>query len=135
MQYSQSIHTLELVFGIVMAGFVCASASAAGMACSVRPDKAVRDAQLATLAKVSVDQARKTALRLVHAPNSSTATGELEVESGCLVYSFDIKIPQKPGVEEVMIDAGNGQVLSHRHETAAQEAAEQAKDRLAPKHK
>jgi hypothetical protein len=47
------------------------------------------------------------------------------------VYSFDIAIPGKPGIEEIIVDAGTGKVLSHKHESAKQEAAEQAKDRAA----
>jgi iron-sulfur cluster repair protein YtfE (RIC family) len=51
--------------------------------------------------------------------------GELEVEHGCLVYSFDIRVSGKEGAEEVLIDAGTGKVLSHTHESAEEETAEQ----------
>ena len=59
--------------------------------------------------------------------------GELEVEDGCLVYSFDIKVAGKSGAEEVMVDAGNGKVLSRKHESAMKEAAENAADKVKPK--
>ncbi|MES2150264.1 MAG: hypothetical protein V4508_10770 [Pseudomonadota bacterium] len=60
---------------------------------------------------------------------------ELEVEDGCLVYSFDIITKSANGIEEVMVDAVSGQVISNKHETPAQEAAEAAADKktAAPK--
>jgi hypothetical protein len=50
---------------------------------------------------------------------------------GCLVYSFDIRVSGKSGIDEVMVDPGTGKVLSHTHETPRQEAAEQARDQAA----
>jgi uncharacterized membrane protein YkoI len=58
---------------------------------------------------------------------------ELEVEHGCLVYSFDIKVAGKDGTEEVLIDARTGQVLSHEHESTKQEEEEQTKEHGGPR--
>lgn len=41
-----------------------------------------------------------------------------------LVYSFDIKKGTEPGIEEVLVDALDGVVVSVAHEDAAKEAAE-----------
>jgi uncharacterized membrane protein YkoI len=41
---------------------------------------------------------------------------ELESEHGCLIWSFDVRIAGKSGVQEVHVDAGNGNVLSVKHE-------------------
>jgi peptidase YpeB-like protein len=120
---------------VLLIFFVCTATSAAGMNCSTKPGTATRDHELQPLAKISMQDARRIAQAHVKAAPDSKTTGELEVESGCLVYSFDIKMPKKTGVEEVMIDAGTGAVLSRRHETAIQEAAERAKDRLSLKRK
>ena len=49
----------------------------------------------------------------------------------CLL--FDIRVSGKKGVEEVRVDAGTGKILSHKHETQKQEAAEQAKDKASSK--
>ncbi|GLI38806.1 hypothetical protein GHYDROH2_23070 [Geobacter hydrogenophilus] len=46
-----------------------------------------------------------------------------------MVYSFDIRVPGKPGIEEVMVDAGTGRVISHKHETQKQERAEKSKEK------
>jgi hypothetical protein len=55
------------------------------------------------------------------------ARSELEVEQGCLVYSFDVRVASKPGIEKIVVDAGTGKILLHKHETRKQVAAEQAK--------
>ncbi len=61
-------------------------------------------------------------------------SAELEAEHGCLVYSFDIEVAGKTGVQEVQIDAGNGTILSNKHKGPKAKAAEKAKDKAkAPK--
>jgi uncharacterized membrane protein YkoI len=49
--------------------------------------------------------------------------GGLEVENGCLVYSYDVKVPGKSGFEEVIVDAGSGKVLKTEHENSTGETA------------
>lgn len=97
--------------------------------CSIRPPKGTAKADLPKLAKVGQADAQKAALASKGVPaGASVAESELEVESGCLVWSFDLKLPDKAGVQEVMIDAGNLKVLSSAHESPKKEAAEKAKD-------
>ncbi|MGH8744039.1 MAG: PepSY domain-containing protein [Burkholderiales bacterium] len=105
------------------------SASATGLPCSIHLTKDTPASNLPALAKVSMADAQKTALRTVKAPIGTVANGELEVEHGCLIYSFDIRVSNKQGIEEIMVDAGTGKVLSRKHESPKQEAAEQAKDK------
>lgn len=54
---------------------------------------------------------------------------ELEAEHGCLIYSFDIEVAGQTGIQEVQVDAGNGKVLSSKHESPKADAAEKAKDK------
>jgi hypothetical protein len=54
--------------------------------------------------------------------------GELEKEHGRLVYSFDVLVPNRKGVEEVQVDARSGKVVSVKHESAAAEAKEHASE-------
>jgi hypothetical protein len=75
-------------------------------------------------AKVTSDSAMRTALAKV--PGGAISEAELEKEHGKLVYSFDIRDPKKPGVEEVLVDAKSGKVVSAKHESAAAEAKERA---------
>jgi hypothetical protein len=66
--------------------------------------------------------ARATALAKV--PNGKIQSAELEREHGELIYSFDIKVPGKPGIEEVQVDAINGKVVSMVHESPKAERTE-----------
>jgi len=75
-------------------------------------------------AKVTSDAAMKTALAKV--PGGTISEAELEKEHGKLVYSFDITAPKKSGVQEVLVDASSGKVVSTKHESAAAEAKEHA---------
>lgn len=103
--------------------------AAARLKCSVHPPKSVKGKALQPLAKVSVDAAEKAALAgFEAAAHPEVAERELEAEHGCLVYSFDLRVAGEPGITEVLVDAGTGEVLSRTHETAAQESAEKAKD-------
>lgn len=110
------------------------SVSAAGLPCSIRPAKDTPDSALPDLAKVSQADAQKAALARVKAPSIQVANGGLEIEQGCLVYSFNIRISGKSGIEEILVDAGTGKILSQTHETPEQEVAEQAKDKASSKY-
>jgi hypothetical protein len=88
-------------------------------------------AGLAASAKIDPATARSTAL--ARAPGGKIVSEELEQENGMLVYSFDIKVGSQPGIEEVLVDATDGKVVSATHETPAMEA-EEAKHDSAPAH-
>ena len=84
---------------------------------------------LAKRAKISEGVAAKTALARV--PKGEVQTVELEEENGKLIYSYDIKVPGKAGIEEVAVSAISGTVLSVAHETPADEKKEAAADKKA----
>ncbi len=90
--------------------------------------KPIKEEKPGLLAKASItgDQARKTALDRVR--GGVIQSGEIEEEDGKLVFSFDIKVPGKTGIEEVLVDAKTGAVVSVEHESPADEAREAAKD-------
>ncbi len=119
---------------------LCSLLATAGIAlaspapCTIHPKKAASKADLKSMAKVSEDDARKTALASLKDPSKGTVKeAELESEHGCLVYSFDIAISGTSGIQEVQVDAGDGKVLSSEHESPKAEAAEKAKDKAAQK--
>jgi uncharacterized membrane protein YkoI len=91
-----------------------------------------KKAELKALAKISKDSARVVALSRVPA-GSKVREAELERENGNVVYSFDIKVPNKTGVEEVQVSAIDGSVVSQTHESAKQEKAEKAKEKAEAK--
>jgi uncharacterized membrane protein YkoI len=106
---------------LTLLGGVCVlaatmSASAAER-CSIHPAKGVSGNQLAALAQVSQAEAERTAVSKIDGKEKvSVVAAELESEHGCLIWSFDLRIAGKSGVQEVHIDAGNGNVLSVEHE-------------------
>ena len=60
--------------------------------------------------------------------NGQIQEAEIEQEHGALVYSYDIKVPGKSGIDEVLVNAKTGAVVSHTHESPAAEAAEARQD-------
>ena len=115
-----------LVFSAVL--FAVVSADAAGLPCSIHPKKGLSDSELPAFTKITQAAAQATALLSVKSPSATVASGELEAEAGCLIYSFDIKVPGKKAIVEVAVDAGTGKVLSIRHEGPKAQAAEAAAD-------
>ncbi|HEX8850824.1 MAG TPA: PepSY domain-containing protein [Gemmatimonadaceae bacterium] len=81
-------------------------------------------AGLAAQATIGADSAQ--AIALAQVPNGRVREAELENEQGTLVYSYDIKVRGKSGVEEVLVDAKTGAVVSTKHESAAAERKEMA---------
>ena len=73
-------------------------------------------------AKITEADARKTALAAV--PGGRVQSHELEREKGTLIYSYDIKLAGKSGIEEVNVDAITGAIVAHEHEDAKAEAKE-----------
>jgi uncharacterized membrane protein YkoI len=85
-------------------------------------------------AKVSEATARATALAQV--PNGTVKSSEIERENGKLIYSFDITVPGKTGIQEVNVNAIDGTVVNQEHETPKsekKEAAAEAKEKKAKK--
>jgi uncharacterized membrane protein YkoI len=115
-----------------------ATSSAAGTpaaeSAAAQSDTAIHSdipADLAKEAKVTLEAARATALAKV--PKGVIQSEELEKEHGKLVYSFDISVPGKSGVEEVNVSAITGKVVSKHHESAAAEKKEKEKENKPPK--
>lgn len=128
-----------------VAGAQATSASKAGvktskqasMTSTKRHHRAMKketQAELQAEAKIAEADARATALKEV--PNGSVKSEELEREKGKLVYSYDISVPGKSGVEEVNVNAIDGTVVGKMHESAKtekKEAAQEAKTKKTTK--
>ncbi|MGB9678861.1 MAG: PepSY domain-containing protein [Thermoanaerobacteraceae bacterium] len=74
---------------------------------AVKDNEAQESAQLASLAKVTPDEAKAAALKVVPGTVSKV---ELDNENGYLVYSVDITTNN--GSVDVKVDAGNGAILA-----------------------
>lgn len=97
-----------------------------------RVKKEESQATLLKEAKVSEATARATALKEV--PNGTVKSSEIERENGKLIYSFDITVPGKTGIDEVNVNAIDGSVVARSHEggkAEKKEKAEEAKEKKA----
>ncbi|HKW47925.1 MAG TPA: PepSY domain-containing protein [Gemmatimonadaceae bacterium] len=104
------------LFAVVLTMGITARASAQAKR------EATSQAELRKEAKIPEANARKTALAAV--PGGKVKSHELERENGQLIYSYDIKLAGKAGVEEVNVDAKTGDIVAHEHEDAKAEAKE-----------
>lgn len=76
-------------------------------------------------AKITESAAAATALAKV--ANGKIESVELEHEGGNLLYSYDIKVAGKSGIDEVQVNAMTGDVIGNVvHENAAAEKKEKA---------
>src|SRR5690348_5119659 len=82
---------------------------------------------LAKEAKISLDSARAIATHRV--ANATSESQELEREHGRLIYSFDMKVAGKAGIEEVNVNALNGHVVGVSHEGPTAEKKEAAAEK------
>lgn len=104
-------------------------AHAAPMECTAKVSDKLTAAQMKKMAKIGPAAAQAVAIELVgKAHLEKIVSKELEVEDGCLLYSFDLRLKSVQGVEEVQVDAISGKVISQKHETPEAEAAEAAAD-------
>lgn len=88
-------------------------------------------AELQRQARIPEAQARRTALRVVR--NGRVRSHELEREHGRIIYSYDIAVPGRSGIEEVTVDAITGRIVTHEHESPAAERRE-ARQEAAERH-
>lgn len=95
---------------------------------SEKQHQEAKQAKLLAEAKVSKDDAQKTALAKV--PNGTIKEGELEKEKGKLIWTFDLTTPDTKDITEVNVDAMTGEVVAVEKESAESEAKEaDAKDK------
>ena len=98
----------------------------------IEPQQASRNYKYSWLTPIKSPPAEcRSALKAVNIKSASVASGELEAEGGCLIYSFDIQIPGKQSIVEVAVDAGTGKVLAKKHEGPNAQNAEKAADAAA----
>jgi uncharacterized protein (TIGR02246 family) len=108
---------------IVAASFfflVAPFANAQKPECSIRPARGTGHAELVSMTRVTSKDAEARAVASV-APDkvSSIMSSDVEVVNGCLAWPFDLRFANKGGVQEVMVDAGDGKILSSEYEPPA----------------
>ena len=128
--------TTLIALAFLAAAGTSASAQATHKPAAAQHKKVETQAELQKEAKMTMADARALAEKTV--PKGKIASGEIEREGGKLIYSFDMKVPGKSGIDEVNIDAMTGTLISNKHETPKDEKAEakaDAKAAKAAKHK
>ncbi|MCU1268040.1 MAG: peptidase [Acidobacteria bacterium] len=118
---------LAIAVGILLSGSLMTATAASLRAANgqdVEANKKAEQDKLQRQAKITLEQARETALK--RAPGT-VEEGELEREHGKLVYSFDIR-NARGTITEIQVSAITGKVVRVEHESKAQEAAEKRKD-------
>ena len=119
MNHRRRITALILISGFA---FGVASAAPAHKRSVPRRHPAYSDSALAAQARIT--KAAATTIALARVPGGVVNSVELEREHGKLIYSFDITVAGKPGVDEVQVNATNGSVVSIVHESAKAEKKE-----------
>ena len=109
----------------MVAGFLVIGFFVAAGAQTQTPKKSKIPAALKKDAKISVEDARVTALKKVP---GEIQEEELEKEHGKLVYSFDIRATGQKDITEVQVNAIDGSIVSVEKENAASEAKEKKQD-------
>jgi uncharacterized membrane protein YkoI len=74
--------------------------------------------EAAVTANAAIEKARAAI------PEGTILSAELEREDGALIYTFDMKVAGREGIEEVHIDALTGEVLGKEHEDEGEEQGE-----------
>ena len=113
---------------ILSGALVSPLAAIATEKCSIHPPAGATQAELIKLATVSQLQAQHSAMASLKGRNASVVSSELEAEDGCLIWSFDLKVTGRSGIQEVWVDAGDGKVIASKQESPRQEAVERAQD-------
>lgn len=102
----------------------------ANLDCSIKGKRTMSWSKMKALARIDDARARKAALEKVGAPGATIQRGGLEIEEGCLLYLYDVKVPGQKGLQEIFIDAGTGSVLKVGYESDAKVKAERILDQV-----
>jgi uncharacterized membrane protein YkoI len=117
---------MKTITTLALAAFACGAAASGARAQQSHPRHETQ-AQLARQARVPEARARRTALAQV--PGGRVKSEELEREHGKLIYSYDIQVAGRSGIDEVNVDAMTGAVIAKQHEGPREERAEARAER------
>jgi len=105
MKYATRIAALTIAASFVTAGSAIAQ-------------KAKPESQAALMREAKITKKAATTTALAQVPGATVRSSEIERENGKLIYSFDLKVKGKSGIEEINVDALTGGVIAHEHENA-----------------
>ena len=100
-----------------------------GIAVAQQGTPVIKEAKPGLKARATLSADSAVAIAQRAGPTGATIrSGELEEEKGLLIYSFDLSVPGKGGIQEIGIDAKTGKVVENAYESEADEAAEAKAD-------
>jgi hypothetical protein len=122
---------IAAALAVPFAVYAAPPASSAFKDCSMKmtmKDKVSKKEELLKMAKVKEAEAKKIALST--GPKDATiGKGGIEMEDGCLVYSYHVMAADKKTGTEVFVDAGNGNLLKMEKEGKVRTALEKPVDK------
>ena len=108
------------LFAASLFSLTAALAAAQKPDCSIRPPRGTSPEDLSHMAKLSSRDAEARAIASVSPQKvASVMSSGVEVVNGCLAWPLDLRFENKGGVQEVMVDAGDGRILSSEYEPPA----------------
>jgi uncharacterized membrane protein YkoI len=119
MAYSLKVFVVPVVVALLAAG-----AAAAPLAGQGQQAMYTRNLPAALLKEARVREADAAKTALARVPTAHIQAVELENENGRLIYSYELKVPGRSGVEEVNVNAKTGTVVNTEHESPASEHGE-----------
>jgi uncharacterized membrane protein YkoI len=114
-------HTTRIMVITLAASFAAVGAIGA--------QKAKPETQAVLMRQAKISKAVATRTALAEVPRGKVRSSEIERENGKLIYSFDIKVAGKSGIEEINVDAITGAVIAHEHESPNTEKKEAAQEK------
>ena len=105
----------RIMIALAVALPFAAAAATNDSACSIKAHKLSTQSQRAKMAQIQEADARKAAEG--SASGMSLSGGKLAVEDGCLVYSYKVAGEGKSEHREILVDAGNGNVIKTEDES------------------
>jgi len=122
---------IAVALALPFAVYAAPPASSAFKDCSMKmtvKDKVSKKSELQKLAKVNEAESKKIAL--TGGPkDGKVGKGGIEMEDGCLVYSWHVMAADGKTGTEVFVDAGNGNILKTEKEGKVRTALEKPVDK------
>lgn len=120
MSHRSSLFSVIALAGALAAASVLSPRTAAAQ--QVRPHPAYdRDLPKALLEHVKITEDSAAKIAQARVMNGTIRGVELERERGKLIYSYELKVPHRSGIEEVNIDAMTGAIVNIEHESPESE--------------
>jgi uncharacterized membrane protein YkoI len=105
----------SIMQSLVAAGAIIAAASTTLAAQGATPTYK-RDLPAALVKQATVSEANAAKTVAARLPNGRIQAVELENEGGRLIYSYEVKVPGRSGIEEINVNAKTGVVVNTEHE-------------------